>query len=59
MGYSSDLKHYSSDIDTNASSKESFSDGEAKIKGCGWAPARHQVTWKRLCLVRANASETK
>jgi len=52
MGYSSDLKHYTRDIDTNALSKESFSDGEGKIKGCGWALAGHQVTWKRLYLVR-------
>jgi hypothetical protein len=59
MGYSSDFKHYSRDIDTNASSMESFSNGEGKIKGCGWAPACHQVTWKRLCLVRANAIENK
>jgi hypothetical protein len=59
MGYSSDLKHYSTDIDLNAISKESFSDAEGEIKGCGWALARHQVTWKSLFLVMANASENK
>jgi hypothetical protein len=59
MGYSSDFKHFFSDTLRSASAKESFSDGKGKIKGCGWAPARHQVTWNRLCLVRANASENK
>ena len=59
MGYSSDFKHFFSDRLRSASPKESFSDGEGKIKGCGWAPACHQVTWNRLCLVRANASEYK
>jgi len=59
MGYSSDFKHCFSDRLRSASSKESFSDGEGKIKGCGWAPACHQVTWNRLFIVRANASENK
>ena len=59
MGYSSDFKHCFSDRLRSACSKESFSNGEGKIKGSGWAPACHQVTWNRLWLVRANASENK
>jgi hypothetical protein len=59
MGYSSDFKHCFSNRLRSASSKQSVSNGEGKIKGCCWAPACHQVTCKRLCLVRANASENK
>ena len=59
MGYSSDFKHCFSDRLRSASSKESFNNGEGKIKGCGWTPACHQVTWNRRNLVRAYANENK
>jgi len=59
VGYSSHFKHGFSNTVRNASSKENFSDGEGKIKGCGWALAGHQVTCNRLRLVRANASENQ